>query len=390
MRLVEVNTNQTRKEFLEMPLAIYKDNRYWVRPWDHDIEHVFNPEKNKLFRDGGEAMRWLLKDETDERVIGRVAAFINPKTKKTSEYISGGMGFFECINDQSAANLLFDACKDWLAGRGCECMDGPINFGERDAWWGCLSEGFEDSPTYQMNYNPPYYNTLFENYGFQIYFNQLVYNYPIAKPVPQKFYDKAERVTRDARYRFITINKKDINKFARDFATVYNEAWSKMQHYKPIRSEFAMKIFGAMKPIMDKHLVWFGYYGDRPISFFIMVPEINQIIRLLNGKFGLWEKIKFFYYLKLTRRINKTYGVVFGVVADQQGKGVEAAMVIAAAKIVQPLKKYDNLEMNWIGDFNLKMIHVVENLDTQVIKKYRTYRYIFDRTKPFKRYPILA
>jgi hypothetical protein len=390
MQLVDVNTDFTRQEFLEMPLWIYENNQYWVRPWNHDIENVFNPEKNKLLKDGGETMRWILKDDTDKRVIGRVAVFINPKTKKTSEYISGGMGFFECINNQSAANLLFDACKNWLAERGCECMDGPINFGERDAWWGCLREGFEDSPTYQMNYNPEYYNALFENYGFQTYFNQLVYNYPIATPIPQKFYDKAERITRDGNYRFIRINKKEIKKFAADFATVYNEAWSKMQHFKPIRNEFALHALNTMKPIMDKDLVWFGYHGERPVSFFCMVPEINQIIRFLNGKFGLMEKIKFFYFLKLTNRINKAYGIVFGVVADHQGKGVEAAMVIAAAKIVQPLKKYQNLEMNWIGDFNPKMIRVIENLDTTIVKKYITYRYLFDRTKEFKRYPIVG
>ena len=64
-------------------------------------------------------------------------------------------------------------------------------------------------------------------------------------------------------------------------------------------------------------------------------------------------------------------------------------MVIAAAKIIQPLRKYENLEMNWIGDFNLRMIHVVETLETQVIKRYRTYRYLFDPAKPFKRYPML-
>lgn len=389
MQLVDVNNDFTRQEFLEMPLGIYENNPYWVRPWDHDIENVFDPKKNKLLKDG-EVARWILKDDTDKRVIGRVAVFINQKTKKTSEYISGGMGFFECINNQTAANMLFDACKNWLTERGCECMDGPINFGERDAWWGCQSEGFDIPPTYQMNYNPEYYNTLFENYGFGIYFNQLVYNYPIAKRVSQKFYDKAERITRDPKYRFITINKKEIKKFARDFATVYNEAWSKMQHFKPLKYEFALHVLNTMKPIMDERLVYFGYYGDRPVSFFCMVPEINQIIRLLNGKFGLWEKIKFFYYLKLTNKINKAYGVVFGVVADHQGKGVEGAMVIAAAKIVQAQKKYINMEMNWIGDFNPKMIHVVETLDVSVIKKYRTYRYIFDRTKEFKRYPIIG
>ena len=48
------------------------------------------------------------------------------------------MGFFECINDESVAFAMFDKCKAWLQERGMEAMDGPINFGERDRWWGLV------------------------------------------------------------------------------------------------------------------------------------------------------------------------------------------------------------------------------------------------------------
>ncbi|MEO5501703.1 MAG: hypothetical protein ABIR31_09700, partial [Ginsengibacter sp.] len=155
MQLVPITDRFLEKSFLEVPLFIYKDDPNYIRPLDKDINDVFNPKKNKAFR-FGECTRWLLRDENKDRFIGRVAAFVNNKYKnKGDTQKTGGIGFFECINNQEAADMLFDVAKAWLMQRGMEAMDGPINFGERDRWWGLVVEGFKP-PIYLMNYNPPY------------------------------------------------------------------------------------------------------------------------------------------------------------------------------------------------------------------------------------------
>ena len=136
-------------------------------------------------------------------------------------------------------------------------------------------------------------------------------------------------------------------------------------------------------------LIWFGFHGDKPVSFFIMLPELNTIFKHVNGKLNWWGKIKFAYHFYL-RPIRKVYGVVFGVVPEHQKKGVEGAMVMAAAKLLQPKNKYDTLEMNWIGDFNPKMLRIVEQVGGKKYRTYHTYRYLFDRTKEFKRYLEIA
>ena len=97
-----------------------------------------------------------------------------------------GMGFFESVNDQKVAFMLFDACKDWLTQRGIEAMDGPINFGDRDKWWGLLVDGYELEPNYQQHYNYPYYKDLFEAYGFKTYFKQLTYGRKTRDPLSPK------------------------------------------------------------------------------------------------------------------------------------------------------------------------------------------------------------
>jgi hypothetical protein len=170
MQVIEVNSAGHKKDFLLFPKLIYASDANWIQPLNDDIESVFNTAKNKFFRHG-ECTRWILKNNSN-KVVGRIAAFIDKKTvTKNNKQPTGGIGFFECIDDKDVAFKLFDTAKDWLADRGIEAMDGPINFGERDSWWGLLVEGFHEPP-YKMNYNPVYYQEFFESYGFKIYFKQ--------------------------------------------------------------------------------------------------------------------------------------------------------------------------------------------------------------------------
>ena len=161
--LIEVRTKEQESAFIELPVKLYRGNEHWIRPLDHDIRQVFNPEKNPCFRNG-ECVRWLLQDDRGE-CVGRVAAFINRKTCRLDKYTVGQMGFFECIDNEEAAFMLFDRCREWLESQGMEAMEGPVNFGERIEWWGLLVEGFNESPVYAMPYTQPYYVQLFEANG---------------------------------------------------------------------------------------------------------------------------------------------------------------------------------------------------------------------------------
>jgi hypothetical protein len=140
MVLVEVNNKVQEQTFLQVHVALNQSNPNWIRPLDKDVIAVFDSKQNKAFK-AGEATRWLLLNETDQP-IGRIAAFVNQRYKnKGDDILVGGIGFFDCIDSQPAANLLFDTARAWLAQRGMQAMDGPINFGERDKWWGLLVSG---------------------------------------------------------------------------------------------------------------------------------------------------------------------------------------------------------------------------------------------------------
>jgi hypothetical protein len=386
MKIREVISAQDKKDFLHLPLKIYAASPSWIRSLDQDIEAVFDPKKNKTFRDG-ECIRWVLENSSGE-IIGRVAAFYDKKhARKGNDQPTGGMGFFECINNKEAAFLLFDQCKQWLQSKGMEAMDGPVNFGSRDRWWGLLIEGFKTEPNYQCNYNPEYYNSFFEAYGFKPYFYQLTFGRKVIMPPDPKTLEKAELVAKNPDYRFEYLKKKDWPKLADQILTVYNKAWASRGEIPELTSLQAKQIVKQMKPIMDETLIWFGYYKDEPVAFFLSLPEVNQIFKHLNGKLDLIGKLKFVWH-QWRKTNRKAFGVLFGVVPEHQGKGVDGAIIESWKKIHFPLKRYEDFELNWIGDFNTKMIRVCEQINTSIVKKHVTYRKLFDETKPFTRFPI--
>ncbi|WP_299181328.1 hypothetical protein [uncultured Chryseobacterium sp.] len=379
----EVQNENQKKEFLEFPVRLYQHDKNYIRPLNKDIEAFFNPEKNKFFKNG-ECQRFLFKNKSGE-TVGKVAVFVNRLYEQKQP--TGGIGFFDCINDQETANFIFDHCRQWLLERGMEAMDGPINFGERDKFWGLLVEGFIE-PLYCMNYNFPYYLDLFENYGFKVYFEQLCFSRPVFGEVSRVFTVMHEKHRRNPAISAKPMKKNQLEKFAKDFTEIYNRAWAAHGEGKQMEEAKVLRMFKMMKPIINEHISWFIYENEKPIAMWVNIPDVNQWFKYLNGKFGLIEKLKFLWY-KRFKKNEKMIGLVFGVVPEWQRKGIDGYMIWEGTQHLRKHTDFTITELQWIGDFNPKMIKIAESLDTTVTRKLATYRYLFDRNKEFERHPIL-
>jgi len=386
MKLIEVTSQNEVKLFHKVPSVIYRSDSNWIPHIESDIEKIFDPERNKLFVNG-KAIRWVAVN-TQGEIVGRIAAFVNPKTSNTFQQPTGGVGFFESINNQSVANFLFDTAKRWLQDNGMAAMDGPINFGEKQEFWGLLVDNFTSPSSYMMNYNLEYYKDLFENYGFQVYYFQYIFKRDLYVPAQPVFVRKYNQMNSDPNYRISNARKMTTDQIAADFRTVYNGAWGKHDNFKEMAESTAKKVAKSLKPIMDPDIVVFVYYNDEPIAFYINIPELNEIFKYVNGKLNLWNKLKVWYHLK--RKTPKTMvGIVFGVVQEFQGKGIEGAMIKWTEENIVTLNRYDETIMTWIGDFNPKMIRVCENLGAEKFRTLATYRFLFDREAKFERCPIV-
>ncbi len=387
MKLIEVTTAADARDFLQVNVLMNQDNPNYIQSLDNEVNAVFDPSKNKLFK-YGEVTRWIAKDDNGA-LIGRIAAFTNSKyINKGTAFPTGGIGFFDSINDQSVANALFDTAKTWLQSKGMQAMDGPINFGDRDKWWGLMVEGFDDEPMYGMSFNPEYYEALFTNYGFENFYNQYYYSMKVDAPLPARYPERHAKFKSKPGYLAKHIKIKDLEKYALDFATVYNAAWAQHGEGKEITQEQVIKLFKTMKPIMDERLVWFAYYKEEPIAMFINIPDVNQYFKHFHGKFGLLQKLRLLW-MKKTGYNKRLTGLVFGVVPKYQALGIDSFMIYECGLLVQGKGWYDQYEMGWAGDWNPKMVNIYKSLNAEQSRRMVTFRYLFDRNQPFERHPMM-
>ncbi len=385
-KIKKVENKSDDLAFLALPYKIYKGDKNWTPQIKQEVKSVFDPAKNKYFTHGS-CERWILLNENEE-IIGRIAAFINEKKAHTFKQPTGGIGFFECIDEVNASNILFSQAKTWLSAKGMEAMDGPINFGENNKFWGLLIENFDFLTYYGQNYNPAYYKNLFEQYGFQVYYNQLINYRLINDPIPEKFKQKAEAIINDPFFRIEPIKISKLEKYAEDFRTIYNAAWVTHDNFKEMSKEMANSLFKKMKPIIDEDLLCFVYHENKPSAFCLCIPDINPIFKILNGNLDLIGKLKFIllkYFVNATR-IN---GVAIGVHPEYQKRGIEGAIFIDLAKRIRGKAKYKDIVVTWVGDFNPKMQFIFEDIGFTVKSKMATYRKLFDENAVFERSPII-
>ena len=385
MNIAEVTTKALKREFIEFPKRLYKGDPNWVCPLDSETESVFDPSRNAAFRHG-EAIRWILSDD-DGATIGRVAAFIDEVRSKANRQPTGGLGFFEVIESREAAFMLFDTARKWLTDRGMKAMDGPINFGENDNYWGLLVEGFT-RPGFGMPYNKTYYRKYFEDYGFRTYFEQYSYHKDVAsvEVFPERFRKIAEWISKRPGYAYRHFEYSQREKIAADMVEIYNATWAVFKEdFTPLDPARLQNTLQQAKAFIDPELIWFAYHNEKPVAFFIIFPDLNQILRHFDGRLTLWNKIRFLYY-KTTHEMTRARALVAGVHPSYQNSGIESAIFLELFRVFRKKRFYRELELSWVGDFNPKMISIYEALGAHKAKTHLTLRYMMDDTLPFKMY----
>lgn len=372
MKTVEIKDQATARQFIDLPRYLYRKDPNWICPPDDDIASIFNPQRNHFFKHG-DCVRYILVD--NNKTIGRISAFINKEKAYKNPQPTGGIGFFECINDFSAAHALFDKAREWLVDKGMQAMDGPINFGENDKYWGLLVEGFKPS-SFGMNYNPPYYQDFFESYGFIKLYDQFTNFLDATVPLPERFTKISDWVMNKPGYTFEHFSIRNKKKYFRDFHEIYNDAWNEFTGFTPINEDTIEESFRQMRPVMDEKIVWYAYYQGEPVAFVLCLPDVNQILKHLNGRLDLWGKLKFAWY-RNTTTIDRLRIVIMGCKKKFQNHGIESALIRCLQKEVLPRNTIKGVELAWVGDFNQKMMALHEATGAKKDKVHRTYRYLF-------------
>ena len=384
MNIAEVNDKKSQRLFHKVPHIIYVGDENFICPLETMVEDSFQSGKNPYLEEG-KAKRWILQDDNG-RLIGRIGAFYNKNKAYKNEQPTGGCGYFECVNDTSAAKILFEAAENWLESEGMEAMEGPVNAGENYLNWGLLVKGFEKQG-FGMPYHKPYYLKLFQEYGFQTYFEQYSYHLDF-KTFPDRFWKIAKWIANKPAFTFEHFTWKDKDRFIDDFVTIYNRAWQEHDHFNPLNPREVDDFLTTAKTIIDEEFIWYAYHEGEPIALFGMIPDLNQILTHLDGKLNLMGIIKFLWY-KWRNAMTRTRILIMGIVPQFQGSGIESAIFWHQNEVMKKRPWINEIELSWAGDFNPKIVSLYKSVGGMHTKTHHTMRYLFDRTKPFHRMPII-
>ncbi|MFA7421090.1 MAG: hypothetical protein WCZ90_15515 [Melioribacteraceae bacterium] len=370
MSQVTVRTIHTKKEiksFIKFAWNIYKDNPYWVAPLIFDKMRILDIENHPFYK---HASAEFFIAEKDGVMVGRIAAIKNDLHNQVHEDKAGFWGFFECINDQNVANMLFDAAKDWLKKNGCDEMLGPANPSSNEEY-GMLLEGFDDEPRLMMTYNPQYYLDLCDNYGFTKAKDLYAYKLENQKVVgSEKLKRVAEIAQKRSGLKIYSMNVKEFKKELDKVKFVYNKAWEKNWGFVPMTEDEIDALAKDLKPLVEPSLVLFGEIDNQLVGFALVMLDYNQIFKSFNGRLLPFNFLKIFTQKK---KISWSRILTLGIIPEYQKRGLDAVfyweIVNRAANVGILLG-----EASWILEDNAMMNRGAEVMNGTIYKKYRIYR----------------
>ena len=362
-----VTTKEERKQFLEFPYSHYEEDEHWIPPLRMEQKKLIDQEKNAFYNNGNIAM---FLAEQNGKVCGRIAAIEDHRFNDFHDSNIGFFGFFECIDDESVARLLFKVATDWLAEKGYSDVLGPSNPSMMDEI-GILIDGFQFDPSILMPYHKPYYDKLIKSAGLEKEMDMFAFRVTQETVSFDRMYRAEEIVKRRyPRLRIREVNLKNIDQEVETVRKIFNEAWKDNWGFIPLTEEELASTADDFKMILDPKVAHIAEIGGEPIAFSIALPDLNQVLKKMDGRlfpFGifklLWHK----------RNINRIRTALMGVLPEYQGKGIDALLHKEAILNGREVG-YKSSELSWVLETNTNMIRVAERLGAKIEKTYRMYR----------------
>jgi hypothetical protein len=359
-----VETKKELAEFIALPWKIYKNYPHWIPPLKKEVEKLIIPGRHPFWR---HAERELYIARTDGRIAGRIAAIRDEQHNKTHEEEAGFFGFFESIENYETAEALFDAARSWCKAKGCTFVRGPASPSSNDEY-GFLLEGFDMEPSIMMPYNPEYYLRLAERYGFKKAKDLYAFRKLVNSGMPERIEKIMQRARRRSLFKLRPIDPKNFKRDIKIIVDLYNNAWAKNWGFVPMTEEEINLTAESMKPFYDPALIVIAELDGKPVGVALTVPNINEVLKKLNGKMNLWGILKF---LRYKRKIKGCRSLVGGCLPEFRNTGLIAEMFYETAQRARG--RYEWCELGWNLEDNDLINNFDEAIGGEIYKKYRLY-----------------
>jgi GNAT superfamily N-acetyltransferase len=371
---VEIGRVQSKKEtksFIKFAWKVYSKDpelkKYWVPPVVADYMKTLDKERYPLYDHADIALFTAWKNG---RMAGTIAAVENRRHNEIHKDKMGFWGFFECINDQEVANVLFDSASQWLRAKGLDAMRGPVSPSMNDQC-GMLVKGYDSSPVFLMLYNPPYYNNLVTNAGHKIGQELLAWYIDQDLIDIKRLSRIAKHVMKREQLSIRTINMKDFDNEAAKIRDIYNKSWEKNWGFVPMTDKEFDFMAKSMKQVAKEHFIYFVEDKEgEPIGFSLTLPDMNIPLKHVNGNpFTPWGLLKFWWY---GRNISAFRTIVMGVLPEYRNKGIDSILNAQISEYGGKHGLYSS-EMSWVLKSNEAMSKLAKVIGGIPYKEYVIY-----------------
>lgn len=366
MNIHEVKSPRDMQDFIQLPYRLYKKDPVWVPPLRTEQKAQFNPLKNP-FLEHCEWQFYLLKDK--ERLIGRIAAFTDNLAMDFWKERIGFFGYFECIMDLSASEMLLNAAKKWLQKKDCVKMRGPWSFVSQE--WGMVIEGFSPSPVIMAPYNPPYYNDLMIEYGLEKVKDLLCWEISVKDGyrIPERIMKLTEAVAKRYDIRIRQIDMKNYEREISVLIELSNNCLIENWGYSPATEAEGKAMANDMKRLIQPKGVLIAEDNTgRPVGFAIVLPDLNSLLRGLNGRLFPFGFIKLLWGIPRLRRYRM---FALGVIPEYQGKAVDSLIYRYLNESIYARDLW--MEINYVLEDNMRMVNAISKLEAKPSRRYRVY-----------------
>lgn len=308
--------------------------------------------------------------ERENRVVGRLAVFINDIHNSRYNEQRGFFGFFECISDTTVVRCLLEVAEEWLRKRGMTSVRGPVN-PSLNYTCGLLVDGFDRSPCFLMTYNLPYYAELLESCGFAK--SQDLYAYEmdaaILAQATQRYKPAVLAALEHSNLAVRTLDPKHYQGDIESYLDIYNRSLDGTWGFTPLQSSEARHIARELRHMIIPELAVFAEMDGRPIGALLALLDYNQILRKLNGRLF---PLGWFHLLRGRKHITAVRAMAMTMVPGFQSAGLAVVLMdrLIAATQQRGIERY---EFSWVLESNARSRGTLERLGTRITSTYRIY-----------------
>jgi hypothetical protein len=313
--------------------------------------------------------RILLLARRGSETVGRIAGIIDSHYNQFHSEKMGIWGFFECADDPEAAAALFSSVETWVRQKGMNFMRGPLS-PSTNYETGLLIEGFDYPPALMMTYTPPYYPRLVESCGFTKEKDLMAFLIDGDYRLPEWMNSLADRIAKKKGIHVRPARREDADSEFDLIREIYNASWASNWGFVPLTDNEMRDIQKNVMPFVDPDLVFFIYYDGEPAAACVIFPDINPMLKRLNGRIGLMGLLKFLLY---RREIKGLRLVLFGIKEKYRQLGLPMLAFQHIFDIVRKKKKFQYLEMGWTLEDNEAINSLAEEAGAKPYKKYRIF-----------------